>query len=111
MDWVNIIVSILSGLAVAIPLVVELIKYVKKAVKEKNWTSLVNLITQFMAEAELLFASGEERKNYVMIAIKASADTVNYQIDMDVVSALIDSFCEMSKVVNFPKEETKETEV
>ena len=36
MEWINYAVSILSGLAIAIPLVVKLIEYVKKAVKEKN---------------------------------------------------------------------------
>ena len=37
MDWVGLVVSILSGLAAAIPLVVQLVNYVQKAVKEKNW--------------------------------------------------------------------------
>lgn len=107
MDWLDIILSILSGLAVTIPLVVKLISVVKEAVQEKNWTALVNLVTKFMQEAEPLFQTGEERKNYVMIAIKASADTINYQIDMDVVSKLIDDLCAMSKKVNAPKEEAE----
>ena len=34
--------------------------------------------------------------------IKASADTINYDIDMDAISDLIDSLCNMSKVVNAP---------
>ena len=38
------------------------------------------------------------------MAVKASADTVNYDIDMDVVSKMIDDLCAMSKVVNAPKE-------
>lgn len=102
---VQIIVSILSGLAITIPLVAKLIETAKNAVKEKNWTSLVDLVIKFMKEAEPLFSSGQERKNYVMIAIKASADSINYQIDMDVVSDLIDNLCAMSKVVNPPEEE------
>ena len=111
MDWLNVILSILSGLAVTIPLVVKLVQTVKASVQEKNWTALVNLVTKFMEEAEPLFQSGDERKNYVMIAIKASADTINYQIDMDVVSELIDNLCAMSKIVNAPnKDEPTETE-
>lgn len=102
---INYVVSILSGLCVCIPLVYKLAVTIKQSVQEKNWTALVSLVTKFMEEAELLFQSGEERKNYVMIAIKASADTINYQIDMDVVSELIDSLCAMSKVVNAPKKE------
>lgn len=32
--------------------------------------------------------------------VKASADTVNYDLDMDKISDLIDSLCDMSKIVN-----------
>ena len=105
MDWVNVIVSILSGLAVVIPLVVELVKWVKKAVQEKNWSKLITLIMTFMADAEKMFSTGEERKNYVLMAIKASADTIDYEIDMEQVSKLIDELVAMSRVVNAPSEE------
>jgi hypothetical protein len=37
MEWLEIIISILSGLLVTIPLVVKLVEYIKKAVQEKNW--------------------------------------------------------------------------
>ena len=103
LEWVDIIVSILSGLAVTIPLVVKLVQVVQKAVQEKNWQVLLQMVTKFMAEAEIKFATGAERKDYVMLAIKASADTLNYPIDMDVVSKLIDDLCSLTKVVNVPK--------
>lgn len=105
MDWVNIIVSILSGLATAIPLVITLVRWIKKAIQEKNWKALIDLVTKLMQDAEQKFNNGAERKDYVMLAIKASADTINYKIDMSVVSELIDSLTSMSKVVNVPKEE------
>jgi len=109
MEWVNVIVSILSGLAVAIPLVVELVIWIKKAIQEKNWSKLMNLVMAFMADAEKMFQTGEERKQYVLLAIKASADTINYPIDMDQLSKLIDDLCELSKKVNAPVEpEAKE---
>lgn len=108
MDWVNVIVSILSGLAVVIPLAVELVKWVKKAVQEKNWSKLITLVMTFMAEAEKMFSTGEERKNYVLLAIKASADTINYPIDMEQVSKLIDEIVAMSKVVNAQSEQAVE---
>ena len=108
MDWVNVIVSILSGLAIVIPLVVELVKWVKQAVQEKNWSKLITLVMAFMADAEKMFQTGEERKNYVLLAIKASADTINYKIDMEQVSQLIDDLAAMSKVVNAPAEKVEE---
>ena len=37
--------------------------------------------------------------------VQASANLVNYDIDMEVVSEMIDSLCAMSKKVNAPVEE------
>lgn len=107
-EWIDFILRIVSGLAIILPLVIKLVEYVQLSVKEKNWTKLLALVTGFMQEAEKKFATGAEKKDYVMLAIKASADTVNYDIDMDVVSKLIDELCAMSKVVNAPVEEVKE---
>lgn len=97
---VNIIVSVLSGICACIPLVVQLVKYVKQAVQEKNWNQLLKLVTNLMEEAEKKFSTGAERKEWVLSMVKSSADTVNYPIDLDVVSELIDSLCSMSKIVN-----------
>lgn len=102
---VQIIINILGVLVMVIPLVVELIKWVKTAVKEKNWAKLLELITRLMKEAEVKFATGAERKEWVMMAIRASAETINYEIDEKVISDLIDQLCAMSKVVNCKKEE------
>ena len=108
MDWMNLIISFLSALIMVIPLVVELIKWIKTAIKEKNWAKLIELLTAFMKEAETKFETGVERKEWVMLAIKASADTINYQFDEKVISDLIDQLCAMSKVVNCEKKETVE---
>ena len=44
----------------------------------------------------------------VLQMVKSSADTINYDVNMDEVGALIDSLCDMSKVINTPKvSETK----
>ena len=101
-SYINYIVAILTGLATAIPLVINLIKYVQKSVKEKNWNQVVKLVMNLMEEAETKFDNGADRKQYVLSMIKASADTINYDIDMDAISDLIDSLCNMSKVVNAP---------
>ena len=100
---VTIIVSILSGLAACIPLVIQLVKYVKRSVEEKNWNQLLKLVTNLMEEAEKKFATGAERKEWVLAMVKASADTINYPIDLEEVSKLIDSLCDMSKIVNGKK--------
>lgn len=106
-EWVNVIVSILSGLAVAIPLVCKLVEYVKKAIEEKNWGQLITLIMGYMEEAEEKFATGAEKKEWVMGMVESTAATINYPIDMEVVSALIDQLCSMSKVVNGKESKAK----
>ena len=106
MDWYEVIISILSGIAVATPLVIKLVEYVRKAIKEKNWKDLLELVTNLMKEAEGKFDNGSDRREWVITCVKATASTINYDIDMDVVGKLIDDLCAMSKVVNAPKEET-----
>ena len=95
-EWVRLIVSVLSGLAATIPLVIQLVKYVRKTIQDKNWPEVVKLVTSYMERAEAMFEKGADRKEWV----KASADTVNYDLDMDKISDLIDSLCDMSKIVN-----------
>ena len=101
---IELVVSILTGLSVAIPMVVALIVYVKKSIQEKNWTALLALVTDLMEQAEKNFNNGIDRKNWVMSMVEASMSTINYEIDLEVVSKLIDDLCHMSKTVNAPVE-------
>ena len=105
MEWYEIVINILSGLAIAIPLVIKLVKYVKMAVKEKNWNKLLNLVMKLMAEAESKFDNGADRRTWVIDMVAASADIVDYDIDVEQVGKLIDSLCNMSRAVNPPSKE------
>lgn len=111
MTWYEIIIEILIGLAAVIPLVVKLVEYVEKAVKEKNWNDLLELVMNLMKEAEGKFDNGSDRKAWVLTCVKASADTINYDINIDEVGDLIDSLCAMTKIVNVSKGENLEEEV
>ena len=62
MSWVEIVVSIRSGLAVCIPLVVQLVNVVRASVKEKNWSQIVAIVLDLMKQAETLFSEGAARK-------------------------------------------------
>ena len=61
MNWVQIIVAILGGIATAIPLVIKLVDVVKKSAKEKNWNQLVKMTMDYMTQAEKNFESRAER--------------------------------------------------
>lgn len=103
MDW-NMVSSILSGLIVTIPLVIKLVEYVQKAIKERNWNRLLSLVMDYMKTAEAKFETGAERKEWVMAMVQSSASSINYDVDMVVVSEMIDALCDMSNVVNAPVE-------
>lgn len=99
-DWVSIIVSVLAGLATAIPLVIKLVQTIQTAVKEKNWSNVMQIVLKLMTEAENNYSTGAERKEYVMDSIEAIKDSLNCEIDMDVISNMIDSICQASRVIN-----------
>ena len=103
--WIELIIAVLSGLVVAIPLVVQLVKYVKLAVKEKNWSQVLSMVLELMETAETKFNEGAERKEWVLAMLKASADELNYDIDYNAIGDMIDKLCDMSKVVNSKAEE------
>lgn len=112
MDVLNYILSILPGLVTAIAaivtLTIKLVEYVKKAIKEKNWNEVLKLVMKYMEEAEGKFETGADKKEWVLAMIKASADTINYDIDINVISELIDNLCDMSNIVNPPAEKAGE---
>lgn len=108
--WIQIVISILSGIAVAIPLIIKLIEVVKKATKEKNWNLLLKMTMDYMTEAEKNIASGAERKEWVMSMVIASAANINYPMtddDVKKIEDLIDAICDASKILNNSEERNK----
>ncbi len=106
MEWLQLIASIMAGLITAIPLAIKLVEYVKKAVKEKNWPKVVRLVIDLMSEVEGKMEVGADKKAYVLAMLKASADTIDYDLDdkdYEKIGGLIDSMCDMSKVLNANK--------
>ena len=102
-EWINIIISILSGVAVCIPLVISLINFVKQVAKEKKWNLLVSNVLQLMIKAEQDYEHGAEKKEYVMNAIKLISEQIGYNFDEEAenkVSHMIDEICSLTKVVN-----------
>lgn len=91
---------ILVGLAAVIPLMIALIKYVQKAADDKNWNVIVKMVLDLMVQAEKDYSTGAERKEFVMNQMKVMAQTVDFEIDWDKVSDLIDALCDMAHEVN-----------
>ena len=99
-NWINLIIAILSGLVTCIPLVVQLVKYIKVAIQEKNWSKVMQLVLNLMTEAEKNYTTGAERKEYVMNSIESIKDVLDYEVDMNIISQMIDSIVSASKTIN-----------
>ena len=91
---------ILVGIAVLIPLIIALIKYVTKAADDKNWNIIVKMVLDLMVQAEKDYSTGAEKKEFVMNQLRVMANTVDFEIDWDKVSDLIDALCDMAHEVN-----------
>lgn len=100
MEILNLILSIISGLCVCIPLVITLVKHIKIAITEKNFGHIIAIVIDLLPEAEEKFDTGEERKEYVMEKVKTLSKSLDYNIDMDKVSDMIDSIIAITKKVN-----------
>lgn len=105
MEWAKLILSNLTGIAAIIALVISLVKYVKEAIKERNWPQVVKMVSDYMAVAEEKFDNGADRKQWVMAMVQVSAEAVKYNVNMADIGQLIDDLCRMSKVVNGDKAE------
>lgn len=105
MDILELLIEILTGLAIVIPLVIKLVEYVKKAAVEKNWNNLLRLVMSLMATAEVKFSNGADRKEWVIAMVQASADTINYPISGKELGDLIDNLCALTKKVNVATEQ------
>ena len=103
MEWLELIIAILSGIAACIPLVIKLIDYIKALYKEKNWSKLVVIVSNLIAEAETLYPDGASKKEYVINSVMAIAKTIDYPIDKDMLGELIDNLVTLSKKVNIEK--------
>ena len=100
MEFIKYLPTVLIGLAVVIPLIVALVKYIAKATEEKNWNIIVKMVLDLMVQAEKDYSSGAERKEFVLNQLKVAAKTIDFEIDWDKVSDLIDALCAMAKEVN-----------
>lgn len=101
--WVELVLCVIAGLATSIPLLVNLIKYIRASIREKNWGKMLRLVMSLMEDAEDRFEAGVDRKVWVLDALDNLSDTLDYDIDRESVGSMIDALCAMSKIVNGPE--------
>lgn len=99
-DIIHLISEIVVLLGVIVPLIVAVVRYAQKAIKEKNWTKLLNLAISLMEQAEREFENGSDRKSFVMQMLRTSLDGINYEMTDEELSDLIDNMVALTKKVN-----------
>ena len=102
-DIVSLIVTVLSGLAAAIPLVIKLVNTVRESYREKNWNQIVNIVMDYMVRAESLLENGADKKEWVMASVRVAAEGIDYELDataLNKISEMIDGICAASKNIN-----------
>ena len=103
MNIITWILEHITAVAAVIGLICSTVIYVGKAVKGQNWGAFWALVIADMTAAEGMFDTGVERKEWVMSMLAAHAKSCNYPLDqaaIEKISDMIDSLCDMSKVVN-----------
>ena len=103
MEILSLIIAILTGVSTCIPLVVQLVKYIKMSIAEKNFGNIMKIVIDLMPEAEEKFSNGAARKQYVMSNIESLSNKLGYDVDLDKVGAMIDAIVEASKKINVDK--------
>ena len=103
MDILKLVLAIISGVVTCIPLAIQLVRYIKTAIAEKNFNNIMRLVIDLIPEAEEKFSNGEERKEYIMNNIKSLSQTLGYEVDFDKISEMIDQIVAVTKKVNVDK--------
>ena len=103
MSILEILISILSGIAVCIPILSAFANAITECVQQKNWSAIVSFVLDYMAQAENLFEKGADKKTWVMEMLEEVVIQLNYPYDDDArnkVSAMIDDICDASRIIN-----------
>ena len=98
------VLCIATGIIVSIPVVVQLVKYVKKLAHEKQWNVLIKEMLGLMVVAEEQYEKGSVKKDFVLSMCRKLCADLNIEFDEEKVGAMIDAMVELSKQINVPKE-------
>ena len=66
---------------------------------------MLSFLISLMEQAEEKCENGATRKEWVMVMVQTSAEYINYPVDTSALSSMIDTLCNMTKVVNAPEAE------
>lgn len=100
MDGIELFKTIANILLIIVPLTYSIVSTLVNIIKTKNWNKLVELIYQWVVEAEQNYTAGADKKAWVMSMIKSTCKTMKIEFDENKFSSMIDSIVDITKQVN-----------
>lgn len=119
MDWKALVCSaeFWSTVATVVVLVVTTIISAVKAIKNKQFGKLKEIMINFIQDAELLTAkdgvspvSGETKKEIVLANMSVACQNCGYKFDKEVWSKMIDIYVEFTLKVNAKQKEKQDNQ-
>lgn len=119
MDWKTLVCSgeFWGTIATLVILIVSTIISVIKAIKNKQFGKLKEIMIGFIQDAELLTAkdgvspvSGETKKEIVLANMSVACQNCGYKFNKEVWSTLIDTYVEFSLKVNAKQKEKQDNQ-
>lgn len=93
-------VEIFLGLCILIPIIVVSVINTKQAISEGDYNKLIDLILDYVEQAETKFPDGPTRKAWVMTAIDVAANSAHIPYNEEMVAKMIDDIVALTKKVN-----------
>lgn len=100
-EWIAIISAIIGLIVSAVPLVMFLLRTIKNAKKNWNWSLILQSLPNLIMKAEEFISySGLEKKEWVKTALKIYCIENNILFDADKFEAEITNLVDLTKKVN-----------
>ena len=95
--WLGFIIALCAAIVTLVPLGIKLYRHLSDATNSGDWSTIITLLIKLMGEAKDKFEHGAEKKEWVMGQLRVIAHELNYNLDEEAVSKLIDAICDLGK--------------
>ena len=100
MEGIEIFKTIANILLIIVPIVYSIVSTFIHIIKTKNWNNLVELIYQWVVEAEKNYTTGADKKAWVMSMVQSTCKSMRIEFDENKFSSMIDNIVDITKQVN-----------
>ena len=99
-EWIDLIIAICGAITVIVPLGINLYKAMVALIKEKNYAKILEIMKDAAVEAEKLYSTGAERRDYVLNILKVSCENLKVDYDENKLDTELTKFIDATKKIN-----------